>query len=109
KSRAGGQRRLCQRAEALWSGFQDELPGGEVVVRAGVDPEQLGVALHLGKRVGIRGRELRPADDGLEHIAHVEVVRVTLVVKNIAPRDGGAVQMPDQLLLIRRQRRKSVR
>ena len=47
-------------------------------------------------------------DDGLEHVAHVEVVRVPLVVKNVAAGDGGLIQMPDQDALVDRQRLEPV-
>ena len=47
-------------------------------------------------------------EDGLEHVAHVEVVRVPLVVKNIAAGDSRLVEMPDQDALIDRQRLETV-
>ena len=48
-------------------------------------------------------------DDLLEHVAHLEVVRVALVVVDVATCQGRPVQVPDQDLLIERQRREPVR
>ena len=47
-------------------------------------------------------------DDRFEHIAHLEIVRIPLVVKNVAARDGGPIQVPDQRLLAKRQVAESV-
>ena len=48
-------------------------------------------------------------EDLLEHVAHLEVVRVSLVVVDVAPGERGLVQVPDQDLLIERQRVEAVR
>jgi hypothetical protein len=46
--------------------------------------------------------------DLLEHLTHVEVVCVALVVIDVAPRDGGLIEVPDERLLAKRQRREPV-
>jgi hypothetical protein len=38
--------------------------------------------------------------DGLEHVPHVEIVGIALVVENVAPCDRGLIQVPDQNALI---------
>ncbi len=48
-------------------------------------------------------------DDRLEHVAHVEVVRVALVVKDVAARDRGARQMPHEHFVAERQIAEAVR
>ena len=48
-------------------------------------------------------------EDRFEHVAHVEVVRVPLIVKDVAPGNRRPVKMPEQSLLIERQRCEPVR
>jgi hypothetical protein len=45
----------------------------------------------------------RVRHDGLDNVAHLEAVRVALVVKDVAPGNGRLVEMPDQRLLFQRQ------
>ena len=52
---------------------------------------------------------LRVRHDRLEHVAHVEVVGVALVVEDIAPGDGRARQMPDERFLAERQIAEPIR
>ena len=47
-------------------------------------------------------------DDLLEDAAHLERVAMLLVVEDVAPGDGGLVEMPDERLLLERQRREPV-
>ena len=61
---------LAAAANASGVDLQHELPRGEVVVGAVVDPEQLRVALDLGERRRIDA--LRMRDDLLEDAAHLE-------------------------------------
>ena len=42
-------------------------------------------------------------DDRLEDVAHLEVVRVALVVEDVAAGDRRLVEVPDQRLLAQRQ------
>ena len=93
-------------AKAVGRAREHELARGEVVVRAGVDPEQLRVALDLGARRGVDAVGVR--EDRLEHVAHLEVVRVSLVVEDVAPGERRLVQMPDERLLPERQRAETV-
>ena len=48
-------------------------------------------------------------DDLLEHVAHLEVVRVALVVVDVAAGQGRLIEMPDQHLLLERQLLEAVR
>ena len=87
--------RRRQRVEQLVARqTQDELSRREVVVRAGVDPEQLRVAADLREHARLDVRAVR--QDRLEHRAHLEVVRVALVVIDVAPGDRGEIEMPDE-------------
>ena len=98
--REGGARRggrVRRRAERRRRRVEHELAGGEVVVRAGVDPEERGVAVDRLQRrrldaVGVR-------EDLLERLAHVEVVGVALVVEDVAAGERRVVQVPDEHLL----------
>ena len=94
-SRRPWPRACAAAANASRRALQHELARRQVVVRTVVDPEQLGVALDLGER---RRRRRRAAvrDDRLEHVAHLERVRVALVVVDVAPGDGRLVQVPDR-------------
>ena len=86
--RAGRVRRGGESASGVH--VEHELARGEVVVGAGVDPEQLRVALDLRERRGVDAVRVR--DDRLEHIAHLEVVRVALVVVDVAAGDRRLVR-----------------
>ena len=48
-------------------------------------------------------------DDGFEHVAHLEVVRVPLVVEDVAAGERRLIQMPDERLLFERQLAEAVR
>ena len=48
-------------------------------------------------------------EDLLEHVAHLQVVRVALVVVDVAAGERRLVQVPDEHLLIERQRVEAVR
>ena len=81
--------------------LEHELSCGQVVVGAGVDPEELGVALNLGERLRID--VLRMRDDLLENVSHLEVVGVALVVENVAARERRLVEVPDERLFSKRE------
>ena len=70
----------------LGRALQDELARRQVVVGAAVEPEQLRVALDLGQRRRVDAVSVR--EDLLEHVAHLEVVRVPLVVERCRARRG---------------------
>ena len=89
--------RVRRRAERLGCRVEQELAGGEVVVRPGVDPEELGVAADRPERLRLDAAGMR--EDLLERLAHVEVVHVTLVVEDVAAGERRVVQVPDQHLL----------
>ena len=95
--------------ERLRRARQHELARGEVVVGAGVDPEQLRVALDLGERRGVDAGGVR--ENRLEHVAHLEVVRVALVVEDVAPGDAppgtGARRASSPSAAVRRSRRRT--
>jgi len=48
-------------------------------------------------------------DDLLDHLAHLERVFVLLIDEDVAPGQRRLVEMPDQRLLLERQRREAVR
>ena len=104
--RTGFPGRVCGGGKRLGSARQDELAGGQVVERAAVDPEELGVVLNVGERRGVDGGFVR--DDRFEDVAHLEVVRVALIVKDVASCDGGLVQVPDECLFPQRQRIEAI-
>ncbi|OLD53577.1 MAG: hypothetical protein AUI64_06080 [Acidobacteria bacterium 13_1_40CM_2_64_6] len=107
--RLGGARRGGKR---LGRALQHELPRRDVVVGSRVDPEKLRVAPNLRERFGVTRGTQRPQrprrgiifarfavfaflvfdvhQNRFEHVAHVEVVSVALVVKDVAAGDGGA-------------------
>ena len=58
------------------------------------------------ERVGVDRRAVD--QDLLEHLPHLEVVLVALVVEDVAARDRGVVQMPDQHFLAQRERLEAV-
>ena len=94
------------RGKRLGRAFEHELTGRQVVVRTGVQPKQLRIALDLTERCRIDGVGMR--DDLFQHVAHGQVVRVALVVIDIASGERRLVQVPDQNLLIEWQRREAV-
>ena len=47
-------------------------------------------------------------DDLLDHVAHLERVLVLLVDEDVAPGQRRLVEVPDQRLLLQRQRREAV-
>jgi len=96
-----------RRGKRLGLAFQHEFSRRQVVVRPGVEPEQLRIAQNLGQRRLVDATGVR--HDLFQHIAHLEVMRVALIVVNIAAGERGAVQVPDEKLLVQRQRGKPVR
>jgi hypothetical protein len=48
-------------------------------------------------------------DNVLEHVAHLEVQRVLLIVEDVAAGERGLVEVPDEDLLVQRQVAESVR
>jgi hypothetical protein len=99
--RAGAHCRVGRPREAFRTARQHELTGGQVVVGAGVNPEQLRIVLNLLEGGGVAAGPV--GNDGLEQIAHLEVISMALVVKDVAAGNRGAVQMPDQRLLTQGQ------
>ena len=100
------RRRWAAAANASGEHFKHELPRGEVVVGSGVEPEQLRVAADFRER-----RRLEPVgvrEDRFEDVAHVQAVGVALVVVDVAAGQRRLVEMPDQDLLLERQRGESV-
>ena len=106
KRRAGLFGRVRRGGKGGRRGLEHEFASGEVVVRAVVDPEQLRVARDLVERRLIDICRMR--DDGFEHIAHLEAWRVFLIEKDVATRQRRLVQVPDERLLLQRQRLKAV-
>ena len=86
---------------------EQELPRGEVVVRTGVDPEQLGVTRDFLQRV-VRDAGRVP-QDLFEQAPHAEVETMTLVIIDIAPGDRRSIQVINHRLLVQRQRVEAVR
>ena len=101
-----GGRRPDRVGERGGGRLHHEAAGGEVVERAGVDPEELGVLLDGGQRLGLDA--VGVGDDLLEDLAHLEVVLIALVVVDVAPGQGGLVEVPDERLLAQRQRLEAV-
>ena len=81
--------------------IEQELARGQVVVRARVQPEQLGVAGQLRQRL-VRDA-FREALNLLEHVPDAEVMAMALVVIDVAAGERGLIQMPDERLLPDRQ------
>jgi hypothetical protein len=77
------------------------------LVRPGVDPKELRIPLNLLQRVRLDARRVR--QDLFEHLAHLEAVRVSLVIVDVAPGKRRLVEMPDQGLLFQRQRLEPIR
>ena len=48
-------------------------------------------------------------DDLFEDVAHLEIVRVALIVIDVAAGQGRFVEVPDEALLVERERREPVR
>ena len=81
---------------------EDELARRQVVVRAGVDPEQLRVALRSPRVAGAA------TSAGCVRIASStsrisRLWRVALVVVDVAPGERRLIEMPDERLLLERQ------
>ena len=85
---------------------QQELARRDVVVWTGVEPEQLRVAADLGDRRRVHVLVVR--EDRFKDLPHLEIVGVALVVKDVAPGEGGKRKMPDKDLVAKRQRREAV-
>ena len=100
--RAGAHDVVHRARERLRRARGDELARGEVVVRPGVDPEELRVAFDGDERLPVRDG-VAVTDDGLEQIAHLEVVGIALVVKDVAAGNRGLREVPDEDLLALRQ------
>ena len=107
EGRARRLRRPGRGGEGIGRRLQHELPRGEVVVGAVVDPEVLRVALNLRERRGID--PLRMRDDLVEDASHLERRAVLLIDEDVAPGERRLVQVPDQRLLAQRQRVEAVR
>ena len=101
ESRSRVQGRMRRGGELLRGALEDELARGQVVVRSRVQPEQLRVAGDFRERRGIHAGAV--GEHFLEDVAHLEVVRVALVVKNVASGKRRLVQVPDQDLVVERQ------
>ena len=86
---------------ALAIEIEQELARRQVVVRAGVEPEQLGVARQLRQR--LVGNAVRMPQDLLEQPPDAEVMAMALVVIDVAAGERGLIQMPDERLLRERQ------
>ena len=99
--RAVGLRRRRGGRERGRGALHHELARREVVVGTGVDPEQLRVALDLGQRRRVDAFGV--GEDLLEHVTHLEVVFVALVVEDVAPGERRLIEVPDQDLLLHRQ------
>jgi hypothetical protein len=97
QSRAAGVGACDRDGEVLLWEAQHELARRQVVIRAGVQPEEFGVARDL--RQHVLGNPLRVRDDGLEDRAHRQVVTVALVVVDVAAGQGSLVEVPHEHLL----------
>ena len=69
--------------------------------------KSFGVTLELGECAGIDAVAVR--QNRFENLAHLEPVGRDLVVVDIAARDRGLDEMPDERLLLERERREAVR
>ncbi len=87
--------------------MQDELSRGQVVIRAGVNPEQLHVTPNLVEHARIHRCSVR--QNRLEQRPHLEVMCVTLVVIDVSTRDRGEIEMPYENLVAEIQRAEAVR
>ena len=97
QARAGRRGRAQRRPERLRRQVHDESARREVVERTGVDPEELGVAVDFLQH---RRLDRAAVDEELfEHLPHLQVVDVALVVEDVAPGERGMVQVPDEGLL----------
>src|SRR6185436_18621155 len=74
--------------------IEQKLPGRQVVVRTGVDPEEFGVATDPFHDIAVDGGAV--AEDSFEHVAHLEVVYVSLVVIDVPTGERRLVEVPDQ-------------
>ena len=106
KARAGAPGSVRRGGKRRGRAREHELARRQVVVRAGVDPEQLGVAEDLVERRALDLR--RVPHDRLEDVAHLEVMRVALVVEDVASGNRGLAEVPDQGLLAQREIAKGV-
>src|SRR4029450_2548217 len=79
----------------------------QVVVWTRIDPEELRVAGDLGQRRLVD--TLGMSEDGFEQIAHLQVMAMALVVIYVAAGNRGLIEMPDENLLVERQRDEAVR
>ena len=93
---------LRSSAQRLRSDLEHEFPCRQVVVRAGVDPEQFGVALDLAE--GLRLDAFGMRDDRLENAPHLERVAVLLVVEDVATGERRLHEVIRQRLLSQWQR-----
>ena len=108
-------RETCARArrggssgrERLRRASQDEFTRGQVVVRSRIQPEQLRVPLDLGKRLRRNAGGVR--QDLLEHLTHLEIPLVALVVVDVASGERRLIEVVDQGLLVEGQFAEPVR
>ena len=101
KRRAGAFGRMRRGGKGGRRNPEDELAGCQIVVRAAVDPEQLGIARDLVERRLVDAGWMR--EDGFEHIAHLEAWRVLLIEEDVAAGQRRLVQVPDERLLLQWQ------
>ncbi len=101
-------RGLVQRlGHDLRSETQDELARGQTVVGPAVQPAQFRVAPKLAG--DLRREAVGVPQQALERVAEQQPLRAPLVPVDVAAGERRFVQVPDQSLLINRQRRESVR
>ena len=105
--RSGRCRRLRCGRERRRRAAEHDLPGGEVVVGTGVQPEQLRVPDDLG--AGRRLDAIGMRDDRFEHVAHLEIVRIALVIEDVTAGERRLIQVPDERFVLERQVAEAVR
>ena len=91
------RRNLHRLDHALAIEIEQELSRRQVVVRAGVEPEQLGVARQLLQRR--LGNAARMTQDLLEQPPNAQVMTMALVVIDVAAGERGLIQVPDERLV----------
>ena len=94
-------------AKRRWRAGWSEFSSGQIVVRTGVDPEQLRVTANRAEDLWLDAVGVH--DDLLEHFTHLERMPVPLVVINVASSERRLVELPRKNFLIERQRFESGR
>jgi hypothetical protein len=100
----GGDRHRLGHARSVK--VEQELAGGQVVVRPGVEPEQLGISGELRQRIGRNTFSMR--QHTFQQVANAQVMTVPLVVVDVAPGNRRLVEVPDKGLLLERQLVKAI-